>query len=1254
MDTAESRGGKGLGILILRHEDFESQPPYEISSRMGLLGKNVRGMQSAKAGSRYLDIGATVGDIMPAMCIPKDTRAIPGHNWAWPMIVDGSTPTPTVPSKAKTISSGGGAQQSGGTVYSGPSSTGTSVQYKDIPKIIPPANNKTTTLPAEDVRFMLPVKGTAMARDVRFGAVGYASPVDAENGAGDLWPKFYKGLYGIGLPATDEAQQVNLLMPCDPRIISVNHGNDWKMGSMLCDTNDDGTLATDRVARFQSFTRVIQRPLGELNNAVALQLSGSENGDCLGGLVIDHELDDCIGLMSAAAGGPFDVGYIGDPHAVGVDKDGNQIGPVHLSLQSLFIHKTLRDMDGPLFHEGYYQPARKFPFLSEVHFQWDSLLGAHRWCAEVPIYVPNKPTETPPPPPPTETPPGDPDEPSGGGGGGGKGGPPDVQQPGGQNNPPKPGGGGGEAPPGPAPNGKAPDTQSGPGSGDSTPPPTAGDGPSDNGGGAPPPAGAPPGGAPAPAGGAAGGGAPEPWSPPNGGYSGGNNGGRGGLVKKPGIDDDTKGGGKFPLIKKGKAKYRHGPKNPGKTVGVTFHEQPETEGVERGKFPGGKPHGFGDKFKGFPVESPRKPGDPPGVVRGGNSPAGGTYGPSGKTGRPAEFPSSGPTPTTSIPSGPVRTPGSGPVPAGGGGGVVYPPVFINEIGFVSFLGRPNSMSQAGADFRYNDNPNPDDVLRHDTTAPFTIHINTYGAQDGVVGANPANSAPYHWLYTTRPRMGRFWNGTGNGGAWITPPEIDLADMGSALNPQNITQSTTYFGAAPNVYFGVGLPDLSQGGMTTGYRYGADRSGNATFDRVDAAGLATPILELGADGVVNIFPTGSGAGDGGMLRIWSPDGLSNVAFQAPDSTAANLVLIMPSASPTANQVLSVDSIVGDAVTMEWVTPGGGGVTGSGTAGTIPLWAAPTQITDSALSQSGTTVTASNDFVVGGKLTVAGSIDPTDLTLDEQASVPGGSPAAGQGRLWGKTDKTLHYTDSDGTDTQIAPVTAALLSSVISASPSTLVSAVRGVVSESPSSFATAVGGYTTPVAADFTALNTATLTDVNADIGDAISVNAPSSGSTGTQRLKGGHKSMSYSSGTITLIVGLLMRGTRENYGASGIYFRESGTSKLVVFNQDTTGSNNWELNGADLSGPDGSTWVRAPAGVTALTIPHSSKFFLKATYDGTNMKFYFSVDMATWRLVGTVSKTEYFTTAPDQWGFFANANTATEDVDVSCFHFAVS
>jgi hypothetical protein len=197
-------------------------------------------------------------------------------------------------------------------------------------------------------------------------------------------------------------------------------------------------------------------------------------------------------------------------------------------------------------------------------------------------------------------------------------------------------------------------------------------------------------------------------------------------------------------------------------------------------------------------------------------------------------------------------------------------------------------------------------------------------------------------------------------------------------------------------------------------------------------------------------------------------------------------------------------------------------------------------------------------------------------------------------------------------------------------------------------------YTTPTAAGFTALNSATLTDKTTDIGAGVHTNAPSTGATNTQRLKGGHKAMNYTSGTITLVMGLLARMSKNDFAQAGLFFREAGTGKIVTFNLAMV-SGVIGLDGSDLSGPDGVTYVRQAVGSTTTPLmPPGSKLFFKATYDGANMVASFSIDMVNWTVFATVAKDEYFTVAPDQWGFYANANTGSGDVDATCFHFAVS
>jgi hypothetical protein len=920
MHSLDSRS-RNFGILVLRHEGFDTQPGYNESNPIGILAKNVTGRQVPAAGGRFLDNKRTVGNVMPWLCWPKDTRPAPAHAPIWPAIVGDEQETSEIPTKVTPkIGGGGGVSRSGGTTFSGTQTSGNPYSQFPQPQVEPQKGN-TTALPADSVNTMLPVKTSAMQPDIRFAPVGYATPMDP-HGRGPLWPIFPKGFYGLALPATDEPKQINLFMPTDPRLFAINNGNEPEMGSMVCDTDDDDEIDPERIARLQSAFRVIKSPYNRTANAIALQLSRAENHDCGGGFVIDHDRGDVIGSLSFIYGGPFDVGDDADSHHLSNDGDGNSINPVHLSLDALFKHRTSRDMDGPLHHEGYFQGAQDFPFSSFVKFEWDPAIGKHRWRAKVPIYIPNTdtPTQTPPP---TDRPP--PNEPSGGSGVPGSGGAP----------PGAPGGGDvGKPPQGPAPGGQPPESSGGSnddgpsegpvvpwdpeapdwrdgdkwrapddkkkGDGAGKPPVDGGKG----GGGKPKGQGDPPGRMPVgplPGGGGFGGWDPDPFA----GWIGWKPGKNGG--KKKQAERAARAAAKK-ARKEGKKKERQEKNKKNKNAVRWIVPPDDTPLVPRSQNEPFK-HGFGPKFKGQPqfrmvpppVPFAFSPDIHAGVPKGGG----------GGNGTPT------PVTSTPTPGVTITPPAQGPRPSGGLPGPQCPPAIVNEIMLPSIILRPQCYSLTAPDLRYDNAPNLIDVVKHDRATPVTGHIQAYGAQGGAVGSDPGLSAPNNWLYTVRPRTGRWWQGSGNGGAWMTPGEVDLADMSTDLDPQNVVQSTNYFGMAPQVYFGVGLPDLAQGGMRTGYRWGADRSGNATFSRMDSSGVATDILELGADGIVSVFPRGVAAGQGAQVNLYEPGGVNSIAFQAPDALADDIVYVMPTTDPTAGQVLSASAPSGGVSTLSWV-------------------------------------------------------------------------------------------------------------------------------------------------------------------------------------------------------------------------------------------------------------------------------------------------------------------------------------------------
>lgn len=86
--------------------------------------------------------------------------------------------------------------------------------------------------------------------------------------------------------------------------------------------------------------------------------------------------------------------------------------------------------------------------------------------------------------------------------------------------------------------------------------------------------------------------------------------------------------------------------------------------------------------------------------------------------------------------------------------------------------------------------------------------------------------------------------------------------------------------------------------------------------------------------------------------------------------------------------------------------------SGSAGTVLIDDA--LVITGNISNTGGDVTVNDNLTVNGKLTVTGIIDPTGLVLDEQATVPGGTPASNKGTFWIRNDGYGIITDDTGTD------------------------------------------------------------------------------------------------------------------------------------------------------------------------------------------------------------------------------------------------
>lgn len=220
----------------------------------------------------------TVGDVLGASHWPAEQgkRPIGGWSYAWPV----TTVTETV--------------QSG----SGPGGGGFG-QWKFPPSSQFQAGDKSAggsdaggagSAPPTAYR---PIGGAGYEPDQRFAAVQPAAPSD--------WPKFPRGWRGVGLCTTQEYEQTNLFMPADPRLIAVHAAGDPLMGSMVCDLDSSFGVAENRRARLQSMMWII-RNWGPAPNSIGWNINLSQQGDHLGGLVVDFPSSPGAGTINTPGG----------------------------------------------------------------------------------------------------------------------------------------------------------------------------------------------------------------------------------------------------------------------------------------------------------------------------------------------------------------------------------------------------------------------------------------------------------------------------------------------------------------------------------------------------------------------------------------------------------------------------------------------------------------------------------------------------------------------------------------------------------------------------------------------------------------------------------------------------------------------------------------------------------------------------------------------------------------------------------------
>ncbi len=194
-----------------------------------------------------------------------------------------------------------------------------------------------------------------------------------------LWGVLPGGSLGIVVATTDERHEVDMFLPCDRRLVAVNHAGNPECGSPVFDLTGGNEYDPERYARLQSAFRVLKKPPGWSSNCLGFQLSQSGKGDTRGGFVVDTsqgggdtavegELPIVVGFLSVQDGGFIDLGDGKCKHAKGADEDGHPYVQAHISTKALF--RMNNTMDGPLRFELEYKEGDDLEKVVPVHLGW--------------------------------------------------------------------------------------------------------------------------------------------------------------------------------------------------------------------------------------------------------------------------------------------------------------------------------------------------------------------------------------------------------------------------------------------------------------------------------------------------------------------------------------------------------------------------------------------------------------------------------------------------------------------------------------------------------------------------------------------------------------------------------------------------------------------------------------------------------------------------------------------------------------------
>lgn len=158
--------------------------------------------------------------------------------------------------------------------------------------------------------------------------------------------------------------------------------------------------------------------------------------------------------------------------------------------------------------------------------------------------------------------------------------------------------------------------------------------------------------------------------------------------------------------------------------------------------------------------------------------------------------------------------------------------------------------------------------------------------------------------------------------------------------------------------------------------------------------------------------------------------------------------------------------------------------------------------------------------------------------------------------------------------------------------------------------------------------------------------------TGTEGIHARVKSTPSTPWTLTL--GFIPMQTFVDFSSVGICLRESGTSKIII--QSLTANTFYQSGGGTQTrkGITVGKWSNAvtgvadytttPAGIFGPDWHEGSCYWFQVTDDGTDLKFRVSNDGINFFQILSSARNNFFTTAPDQYGFFVRNFTTLYDI----------